>query len=140
MQAVGVALLIGLAGCGVKNDGVLRVRKARPIVVVLSQKKNSNTCEAKFGKRAQHAFNGDEVVWEFINNCDADKNVTLAVKNGSNNPFTVAAPWTVAASTNGNPAELSLTLKDATGAPPGTYGFDIVVDGTSYDPKLEIDP
>jgi hypothetical protein len=129
-------LAIGVAGCGKTGGGgqTLAVQ-TRPIVVVLHQK--NGECRATFGKRSQHAFKGDQIAWEFLNTCDANQSVTLAIKSGSQNPFTdTSPPWTIRP-TAGNSDEKKLTV--AQGAS-GEYRFDIVVGGKTYDPKLEIDP
>jgi hypothetical protein len=100
---------------------------------------NGSHCEAKFGKKAQHAFVDDTIDWEFINTCPADKNVTLAPDNGSTNPFTTSPPWTTSVPQNNgaSPAVLSLVVSPNA---LGSYSFGITVDGQLFDPKLEIDP
>jgi hypothetical protein len=137
-----VLLAVVLQGCGLFRpaDGRKVKKQTRPIVVVLVMK--GGVCEARFGKQKQHVFNDDTVVWEFINACNADQNVTLALKGGSANPFTTSAPWTIAAPQDNaaNPADLSLTVLPTGQAAAGEYGFDIIVGGRKFDPKLEIDP
>lgn len=135
-----LSLMVGVAGCGTRGGGDVKhivKKQTRPILITLHQKKNSTECEAKFGKRANHAFENDEIAWEFINNCDANQTVQLAIKPGSTNPFTdTGAPWSVAVASGGD-ADKLLTV---TAGASGTYSFDIIVAGKSYDPKLEIDP
>ena len=123
----------GGAGGRVHQIGV----KVRPIVVVLSQKKNGNDCEAKYGNTAQHAFNEDVIAWEFVNNCDADQPVEVSPRG--NNPFTSTPPWNKPIKA-GQTDSIALVIGDATAAPPGTYQFNIKVAGKLFDPKLEIDP
>jgi hypothetical protein len=142
-RAVYVALLLTIAvvvGCGRNKNGGGRTLAAqtRPIVVVLHQK--NAECQATFGKRPQHAFKGDEISWEFINTCNADQSVTLAIKSNFQNPFTdTSPPWTITAKADNasNPDEKNLKVAQTAS---GSYRFDIVVGGKTYDPKLEIDP
>lgn len=133
-----LSLAIVIAGYGLIKRGGGTKKRTRPIVVILHQTKNGD-CEAQFGKRPQHAFKGDEIAWEFINTCDSDQKVTLAIKSGSTNPFTDSAPWTISAAAGnaGSPAEKVLTVAESA---TGMYGFDIIVGGKTYDPRLEIDP
>jgi hypothetical protein len=136
---IALSLLVSLAGCArLMGGGGHPPKQTRPITVVLVN--NAGTCEAKFGKKPQHAFPDDIVSWEFINTCSAQKSVTVNVKNGGNNPFTTAPPWSVNVPPNNsaNPASIDLTVSSQ--ASLGVYGFDIFVDGNKYDPKLEIDP
>jgi len=105
---------------------------------VLSQKKNATVCEAKFGNLAQHAFNGDVISWEFVNNCDADQAVEL--RPDGDNPFTSDSPWSKTVKA-GKIDSIATVIADADSARPGTvYKFSIFIDGKKFDPKLEIDP
>ncbi len=133
-------LIVGAAGCGfLGGGGRTHTKQTRPIAVTLLQKKGSTECEAKFSGRPQHAFDGDDIAWEFTNACDSDQTVTLAVNPGSTNPFTDPPPWTLPPIKSGDMADKVLTV--AASAPPGTYKFDIIVlNGKRYDPILEIDP
>lgn len=136
---IALSLLVLLAGCAsLTGGGGGHTPKTRPITVVLVD--NSGTCEAKFGKKPQHAFRDDTISWEFINTCAAAKSVTLNVKNGGNNPFTTSPPWNTNVPTNNGDDPAPLDLKISSQASPGLYGFDIFVDSKKYDPKLEVDP
>ena len=126
-----------LQGCDrFRATGGAHTKQTRPITIVLVFNNGQNRCEARFGKRAQHAFAQDTIAWEFVNSCPADKSVTLEPKGTSTNPFTTSPPWTISIRA-GDTQELAL---DVSASALGSYGFDITVDGTKYDPKLEIDP
>jgi hypothetical protein len=146
-------LLVALGGCGGSSTdgqgvgGGNRDKKnhpsnmeVRPIVIVLSQKKNGNDCVAKFGKQPQHAFNGDVIAWEFVNNCDAAQDVEVTLKPGTNNPFISSPPWTKNIKVDDTDSITLVIASDTQAAPAGTYSFGIKVGGKLYDPKLEIDP
>lgn len=99
-------------------------------------------CRATFAKRPSHAAKGDRVAWEFLNTCDNDQTVTLALHQKEENPFTdTSAPWTITArkdnENNPDTKELDVSSNAITGH---EYKFDIMVGGKSYDPRLEIDP
>lgn len=135
-----LSLMVGVAGCGTRGGGDVKhivKKQTRPILISLHQKKNSTECEAKYGKRANHAFRNDEIAWEFISTCDNDQTVQLAIKAGSSNPFTdTGAPWSVPVPSGGDNEKLLTVSATAS----GTYSFNIIVAGKSFDPKLEIDP
>lgn len=97
-------------------------------------------CQASFGKKSQHSYRGDTISWEFVNTCGADQSVTLKVKSGSGNPFTdSSSQWTVSArkDNENNPDSKDL---DVNASAQGSYGFDVIVGGKTYDPRLEVDP
>ncbi len=152
-RLVSVTLFLVLAGCGRSSPGLQdggggsADRKGhpsnlqvRPIVIVLSQKKNGNDCVAKFGKQAQHAFNGDVIAWEFVNNCDAAQDVEVTLKQGTSNPFISSPPWTKTIKVDDTDSLTLVINSDPRAVPPGTYSFGIKVGTKLYDPKLEIDP
>jgi len=137
---VGVmSLTMGIAGCARGPEQVEhRGKQTRPITIVLHDQ--GAECRASFGKKPQHAYRGDTVSWEFINTCGADQQVTLALKSGSSNPFTDSAgSWAIPAKAGNenNPDSKDL---DVNNDAKGSYGFDIVIGGKSYDPRLEVDP
>ena len=126
-----------LPGCdSVRAAGGAHTKQTRPITIVLVFNNGQNRCEARFGKRPQHAFAEDTIAGEFVNSRPGDETMTLEPKRMSSHPFTTSSPWTKAISL-GDTHAFALDVSES---PLGRYDFNITVHGTEYDPKLEIDP
>ena len=137
-------LLVALAGCargGGANGGKTRsvANKTRPVLIVLSQKKNSDDCVPIVGNVKHQAFNGDTIAWEFVNNCETDQDVEVILKTATN-PFISSAPWVKTIKKNTDDSITLVINDDTTAVPAGIYKFDVRAGTKTVDPRLEIDP
>jgi hypothetical protein len=138
-----IGLLLGLA---IKRGGGGELGPVtRSMLIVLHPKGGAGECEAVFPKIPGRVRRGDKFVWEFINTCGAQRNVTISPKTETDaeNLFEQRWPYAVMVpNDNANSPAQSGTLTIKAGAAYNhTYGYNItVVDGKTYDPKLEVDP
>jgi hypothetical protein len=135
-----VGLLIGLA----ISRGGEKPPVTRSMLIVLHPK-GASECAAVFPKLPARVRRGDRFLWELINTCGAQRNVTISPKKSTDdeNVFDQRPPYAVMVPNDNadSPAQSgALTIK-AAAAYGHTYEYNItVVGGKTYDPKLEVDP
>lgn len=133
LAAVG-CLIAGLAGCARFAPETAHKAVERHALLVLYQK-GAGGCVPRTVEKF-NAYQGDKVVWQIVNECDAAKLVEIAF-TGSTSPVT----WAEGSSITVNPgAEKTLSgtvNKDTV----GSHNYVPKINGTpGADPRLDIDP
>jgi hypothetical protein len=145
ISAAVVGIVIGLLlGMAIKRGGDERRPVTRSMLIVLHPK-GANECAAVFPKIPGRVRKEDSFVWEFINTCGAPRNVTISpkVETDAESLFDQRWPYAVMVPNDNadSPAQSGTLTVKAGAAYNHTYGYNItVVNGKTYDPKLEVDP